>query len=385
MDMSEISKALEASKTELKQLFEAQRGDIAKNNELGTNLQKQASDLQADIAKLGTRLFDMEQAQKQAPKSGDTTKSWQDVAAESLQEGWKKSGGISGRAEVGTFQKTITSVGGSGGALIEPMRIPGILRPGDRRMTIRDLMSQGRTTSNSFEYVRENVFTNNAAIVAENTLKPESNITFTKETATIKTMAHWIQASRQVMDDAPALSSYIDNRLLFGLMLKEEAQLLNGDGLGDNLIGLNHATASTAYDITLNLAGENASDKLAHAVYQVSLSEFEATGYILNPLDWHRIALLKDSTGQYILGGPQAFASKVLWGLPVVTTLSQTAGTFTVGAFSLANQVWDRMDAAVETSREDRDNFVKNMLTILAEQRLGVAHYRPAAIVKGTF
>ncbi|MDP1465450.1 phage major capsid protein, partial [Klebsiella pneumoniae] len=106
------------------------------------------------------------------------------------------------------------------------------------------------------------------------------------------------------------------------------------DGTGDNLQGLN--VVANDYETTLNATGDTGADVLAHAIYQVSLSEFEADGIILNPADWHRIALLKDANGNYILGGPQAFASKVLWGLPVVSTTAQTAGKFTVGAFGLA-------------------------------------------------
>jgi HK97 family phage major capsid protein len=108
-------------------------------------------------------------------------------------------------------------------------------------------------------------------------------------------------------------------------------------------------------------------------------------GIILNPRDWHNIALLKDNEGRYLFGGPQAFTSNVMWGLPVVPTKAQVTGTFTVGGFDMASQVWDRMDATIEVSREDRDNFVKNMLTILCEERLALAHYRPTAIIKGTF
>ena len=264
---------------------------------------------------------------------------------------------------------------------VQPQQLPGILMPGLRRLTVRDLLAQGRITSNALEYVRENVFTNAAAPVAEGTLKPESNITFTKETANVKTIAHWIQASRQIMDDAPALESYLNSRMMYGLALVEENQMLNGDGTGDNLQGLN--VVANDYETTLNATGDTGADVLAHAIYQVSLSEFEADGIILNPADWHRIALLKDANGNYILGGPQAFASKVLWGLPVVSTTAQTAGKFTVGAFGLASQVWDRMDATIEISNQDRDNFVKNMLTILCEERLALAHYRPAAIVTG--
>jgi HK97 family phage major capsid protein len=102
------------------------------------------------------------------------------------------------------------------------MQVPGIVMPGLRRLTIRDLLAQGRISSNSLEYVREEVFTNNADIVAEKALKPESDITFSKQTANVRTIAHWVQASRQVMDDAPMLQSYVNNRLLYGLALKKK-------------------------------------------------------------------------------------------------------------------------------------------------------------------
>src|SRR5690606_8890190 len=151
---------------------------------------------------------------------------------------------------------------------------------------------------------------------------------------------------------------------------------------GDNLTGLNQV--ATAYDTALNATGDNRADQIAHAVFQVTESEFSASGIVLNPRDWHSIALMKDNEGRYIFGGPQAFANNVMWGLPVVPTKAQAAGTFTVGAFDLASQIWDRMDATIEMSREDRDNFVKNMLTILCEERLALAHYRPTAIITGT-
>lgn len=114
------------------------------------------------------------------------------------------------------------------------MQMHGIIMHGLRRLTIRDLLAQGRISSNALEYVREEVFTNNADVVAEKALKPESDITFSKQTANVKTIAHWVQASRQVMDDAPMLQSYVNGRLMYGLALKEENQLLNGDGTGDN-------------------------------------------------------------------------------------------------------------------------------------------------------
>lgn len=377
-ELATLEKAIETSQKEVRDLIEGQRKSITENGEINKQLQADLNKAQEELKTNGTRLFDLEQ--KLAGNSPEQTaqKSFAERVSEDLIKGWD---GSRTKSKVTSFEKAIGSGPTSAGGLVLPQQNPGILMPGLRRLTVRDLLAQGRISSNALEYVRENVFTNAAAPVAEGTLKPESNITFTKETANVKTIAHWIQASRQIMDDAPALQSYINSRMMYGLALVEENQMLNGDGTGDNLQGLN--VVATGYETELNATGDTGADILAHAVYQVSLSEFEADGIVLNPADWHRIALLKDANGNYIMGGPQAFASKVLWGLPVVSTTAQAAGTFTVGAFGLASQVWDRMDATVEISNQDRDNFVKNMLTILCEERLALAHYRPAAIVTG--
>lgn len=379
-ELAQIQKALEDSQKNMQQLFDAQKQEIASTGVISKQLQDDLAKVNEEMQKSGARLFDLEQKLSAGAEDPAQKKSFSERAAEELTKSWN---GSKGSFDAKTFNKSLGSDAGSAGSLIQPMQVPGIVMPGLRRLTIRDLLAQGRISSNSLEYVREEVFTNNAASVAEKQLKPESDITFSKQTANVKTVAHWVQASRQVMDDAPMLQSYVNNRLMYGLALAEERQLLNGDGSGDDLEGLNHV--ATAYDATLNATGDTRADIIAHAVYQVTESEFSASGIILNPRDWHSIALLKDGEGRYIFGGPQAFAANVMWGLPVVPTKAQTAGTFTVGGFDLASQVWDRMDATIEVSREDRDNFVKNMLTILCEERLALAHYRPTAIIKGTF
>jgi HK97 family phage major capsid protein len=381
-ELAQIQKAIEDAQTNMTQLFDAQKKEITETGAVSKKLQTDLQAVQEELTKSGTRLFDLEQKLSGSNLDNPSTqKSFAERTAEDLKKSWD--GKSSGKVDVKSFDKALGSGAASAGALIDPQRNAGILMPGLRRLTIRDLLAQGRISSNSLEYVRENVFTNSAAPVAEGNLKPESQLTFTKETATVKTIAHWIQASRQVMDDAPMLESYVNNRLLFGLALIEEGQLLNGDGTGDNLNGLNKV--ATAYDAALTVAGDTRADLIAHAIFQTSESEFEASGIILNPRDWHAIALLKDAEGRYIFGGPAAFAAKVMWGLPVVATKAQALGTFTVGGFDLASQVWDRMDATVEVSREDRDNFVKNMVTILCEERLALAHYRPTAVIKGAF
>ncbi|OAT45366.1 phage major capsid protein [Proteus hauseri ATCC 700826] len=379
-DLTQIQKAIEDSQTKVKELFDEQKKQIEETGTISKQLQTDLTTVQEELKKAGERLFDLEQKGATSADDPNAKKDFSERASEELIKSWN---GSAGSYEVKTFNKSLGSDAGSAGPLIQPMQVPGIVMPGMRRLVVRDLLAQGRISSNSLEYVREKLFTNNAAPVKEKAQKPESDLTFEKQTTNVITIAHWIQASRQVMDDAAQLQSYLNTRLLYGLALVEENQLLNGDGSADNLTGVNQV--ATAYDITLNATGDTQADLIAHAIYQVTESEFSASGIILNPRDWHTIALMKDKEGRYIFGGPQAFTSNVMWGLPVVPTKAQTQGEFTVGAFDLASQVWDRMDATIEVSREDRNNFVKNMLTILCEERLALAHYRPQALIKGSF
>ena len=116
---------------------------------------------------------------------------------------------------------------------------------------------------------------------------------------------------------------------------------------------------------------------------QVALAEYPANGTVLNPIDWAYIEMLKDGEGRYLIGNPQGTISPSLWGLPVVATQAMGVDKFLTGAFDLAAQIFDRQDATVEVSTEDQDNFVKNKVTIRAEERLALAIYRPEALVYG--
>ena len=279
----------------------------------------------------------------------------------------------------------ITSLAGSAGVNIEPQRV-GMVQPVTQRLFLRDLLNWGRTTSNSIEFVREDGFTNSANVVSENpsSAKPESNITFELDSAPIATIAHWVIASKQVLADVAMLQSYIDGRLRYGLKLKEEAQLLKGSGVGLNISGI--YTQATAYSNPgVTVQAETALDRLRLALLQVTLADLDADGIVLSPVDWAAIELTKTSFNQYLFASPTGMANPGLWGRPIVATQSMDAGDFLVGSFQQGAQGWDREDVNVTVSTEDRDNFVKNMVTILCEERVGLTVYRPEAFVKGDF
>jgi len=272
--------------------------------------------------------------------------------------------------------------------LVNGMRVPGIIAEPNRPLTVRDLLPTGTTGSNLIEYTRENVFTNNAAAqysspARENVTKPESGITFTLATAPVITLAHWIPVSKQVLSDAPQLQSYINTRLMYGLKLVEENQLLNGDGTAGALTGIQATGNFTAYNRAVS--GDTKVDTIRRALTQVGLSEYAADAIVMHPADWEDIELTKATDGQYVWANPAISAGPQLWGRRVVPTQAQTEGTFLVGSFAMGAQVWDREQAAVQVSFENSDNFTKNMATILCEERLALTVYRPKAFVKGTF
>lgn len=126
-------------------------------------------------------------------------------------------------------------------------------------------------------------------------------------------------------------------------------------------------------------------DTLRRAILQLQLAERDPTGVVLNPVDWADIELQKDDGGQYIWVDVTSDGATQVWRLAVVPTTAIAAGTFLLGDFLAAAVVYDRQEAIVEISREDRDNFVKNMVTILVENRLALAVEAPGTLVSGPF
>jgi len=291
-----------------------------------------------------------------------------------------------GRVDM-TVKAAITSLttdaDGSAGDLVQTTRVPGVLELAQRRMTVRDLISPGTMDGNALEYVKETGFTNAAAPVAEGAKKPESTMKFDLVSTTAKVIAHYVKASRQILSDASQLQSLIDQRLRYGLAFKEEQQLLNGDGSGQNLLGI--IPQATAYADPIGLTGATQIDMIRLAMLQAELAEYPSSGVVMNPIDWAYIELLKDSEGRYIIGNPQGVLGATLWNRPVVTTQAIAVDKFLAGAFRMGAQVFDRWQARVEVATENEDDFVKNMVTVLAEERLALAVYRPEAFIYGDF
>lgn len=346
----------------------------------------EAADL---ITKLTKRLDTVEAAAKRQAEGGDRIKSLGDQFIES--EAYKAMGPMgSSKSSARMEIKNIINATGQNQPLVPDQRVPGIQYLPNRILRVRQLLPVGQTTSNLVQYVQELLFTNAAGpqaggsptVAGEGNLKNQSDLTFQLANAAVVTLAHFMLASTQILDDAPMLASYINARLQYGLALEEDNELLNGDGTVGTLNGL--MNQATGYNRGQG-GTQTEIDTLRKAITQLQLSEYSPEFIVLNPAQWENIELTKDSQGRYIIANPQSLLGPQIWGLPVVATNSMRAGQFLVGNGSMAAQIWDRMQSAVLLSREDSDNFRRNMVTLLCEERLALTVYRPTALIKGVF
>ena len=388
--IGELGASLASIKEQVGNLATDFTSKLAASGEVSAELKEKTDKALSELGDVTTRLSDMEKRAAREKENGEEEqKSLGQLVIDS--EAYK-AGNLTGssrasikvsadRAAITTANTTVGAGRSPGTSLVPGARVPGIFGLPERQMTIRDLILPGQTSSNNVEYVKETGYTNNAAPVAETTAKPYSDITFDMASAPVRTVAHLFKASRQILDDAPALRSYIDGRARYGLRFVEENQLLNGSGTGQNIAGL--VPQATAFAPAFTPEAVTGIDRLRLAILQVVLAEYPATAFVLNPIDWAKIELTKDAGENYIIGNPQGSLTPTLWNLPVVSTQAMAAGQFLTGAFSYAAQIFDRMDIEVLLSSENVDDFEKNMFTIRAEERLALAVYRPEAFVTG--
>lgn len=285
--------------------------------------------------------------------------------------------------------------GTSAGAFVTPEQTGIIEMLGRRPLTIRDLISVRRTGSDTLEYVRQTAHTNAAAPVPEaqsaapidgttvtnviGGLKPEGSWAFERVSTSVKTIAEWVPVTKRALADAAQLEDLIRDELSKDIAEAEEAQILTGDGVGENLTGILSTSGiqSQSFDTDVFVSVRKAITK-ARTVGRVV-----PNAVLMNPLDVETVDLARETGGRFYGAGPFTMGPRTLWSLPVVESETIAAGTAVVGDFSKA-VLWDREDTTVTFSDSHADFFVRNLVAALAEERVAFGVTRPAAFVKTT-
>lgn len=400
MELKDLAEKLNAASTEIKNANEAQAKEIKELGEASAETKSALEKSQAEFAEL-KGLFEKADAKLQELELKGQRPNGGAMEVKSLGEAFTESEvGMSLKSDQGLGRKVviekkdITSGAASAGALIRPDRDSRVFQNPNRPMRIRDLIPTVPTSSNAVEVMRENVFTNNAAPQAgELATKAKSEITYELLTYPVRTIAHYVHASKQVLSDAPMLQSLINGRLTYGLDLESDDQLLLGDGTGQNLTGV-------LVDADISDIGEIANgttdaelpaamiDHIRSAVTTCQTFDYyNMNGLVMNPVDFATLETAKATDGHYILVPFAATNSQTtqIWRVPVVITNAMPVGQFLIGDWTMGAVIYDRESVSVAVAEQHGTNFVENAVTIRGEERYTLGVPLPKAFCKGQF
>ncbi len=201
-----------------------------------------------------------------------------------------------------------------------------------------------------------------AQVVAEGLAKPEAALTFTPVSSPLDTLAHWIQITRQALEDATYIRSVIEGKLRRGVTLAIVDQIQAA------------ITAATLPTATVPVGGELI-EAIRGGIGTVQSNGYNPNAVLLNPADW---AALDIAVMGGTLNGPTVGTN--FWGLTPIASTLQPAGTALVGDFKSGVTWFDRNVSSVFISDSHADLFIRNTLVILAETRGKAAVPEPLAL-----
>ncbi len=380
------AKQLKAHEAELRkeELTEATKG-LATKEELTAELAKATKaieDLQENI----NELKDLTSTSKNDGKFVDALKS---VLETKKDEFLALKGNRSASVEI-----TVKAVGNMtlGGNIVDDAQIPqaqreaGITRIVRRQPFILQLVNTGTINSNKWEWVQQVNPDGGAGMTAEGTKKSQADFDLELAEASVRKVTAYIKVSKEMLDDVDMMRAEIDQELIELINLKIDEQLLSGDGLGQNLVGiLENATAYSAGSFAGTVVEPNNADVLRTAINQVMVNLFQPNYIVLHPSDVTALELSKGNDGHYVMPPFTTTDGTVIKGIPVVMNTGVTEGDFLVGDFTKSG-VRFKEGITINVGYEN-DDFTKNFVTILAEARLAhrVKSNHYGAFVTGTF
>lgn len=371
---SVIEQGLKDNQAKLNEAIQQHTAEFEKHGKASTELTGKIDSLSDQYKSLRDEIADM--AQKQTPAAFDVAIK---TAGNEFTESAAYKAMASGEREKARIEVKNTVV--TGANMPFEVQRPGVTPGSFAPLTIRQQIPTITVASNSVSSLRELAWTNGAVEVAEGAAKPESSATFEPYNVQIETVAHWIKVSNQLLADAPAVAAYIDTRLRDGLAQRVDRQLLLGTGVTPQLSGLTDAGNFVAFTAT---SGANLVESINKAKYnRWAVGEVVDT-VIVNPADWAAMELLREGSGSgaYLYGAPGTNAGPQPFGVSVVMSPFMPAGQFLIGALRTSAIIYQRQGAVVEMGYVN-DDFTKNLVTIRAEERLGLGVDRPMGLMYG--
>lgn len=360
------------------------------NSDVVNNVVEKANEMVSGMAtKLNERLDAMEVANKKQFNSQKKV-TFKSALKEALDNGAVE-GIAKGNSRSASFElkADMTVAADFTGEVIPADRVPGYKFDPTRPVHVRQLLATGSTQSDVVRYVKESGYSNGAAATAEGTTLGQSDFDMTAADANVRKIGTYFRISEEMLADTPQLTSYLSARAPEKLLEVEDAQILSGDGTGANLSGI--ITDAADFDVSASGAfyqsveSANEFDVIVAALNQLALLNYNADCIMLNPTDFNKILLLKDSTNKYLKDQVYNGLQPSFSGVKVIQNTAIAAGTFLIGNFGVGTQLWVRQGVNVEFFREDGTNVRDGFVTVRVSERVALTNYLPNAFVNGSF
>ena len=365
-----IDSKIEKSNHEVVETVVLKANDIVKNevSEMATKLNERLDAIEVANKKQFS-------AKKRMTFKGALSEAFENGAIEKLSKGHSRSAAFEIKADMTTGADFT-------GSVIAADRVPGYKFDPTRPQHIRELLAQGSTTSDVVRYVKESGYSNGADITAEGATFAQSDFDMTATDANVKKIGTYFRISEEMLADTAQLTSYLSSRAPEKLLDVEDAHVLGGNDLG----GIeNSATAFAAGSLADAVDNANEFDVIVASLNQLALANYNADTILLNPTDFHKILLLKDTQNNYLKDQVYSGLQPVFMGVKVVLNSAISAGNFLIGNFGVGTQLWVRDGINVEFFKEDGTNVRDGFVTVRVSERIALTNYLPNAFVKGDF
>jgi HK97 family phage major capsid protein len=276
--------------------------------------------------------------------------------------------GISNRMITGEFgQKALAP---SGATVVAQGFVEDPIALGRAATNLLDVLPVTVQSSPEYAYLRQTTRTNNAAVVDEGDTKPTSVLGLTRIEASLAVVAHLSEGfPRQWMASNGAIEAFVNSELTFGLLRAVETKVI---------ADVNGTSGIQAQAWSVSIA-----QTLRKALTKIEVAGLSAGAIVLHPSDFELVELALSTTNAVEHQGlPYDAARRVLFGVPIATTVSATAG---VGHVIAADSVVLDTDAAgvqiLWSETSNATDFATNTIRARCESSYGTSVLSPLGVV----
>lgn len=383
--VEEIKSAFEGVKTEVNGAIETLKAD---NAVAVDGLKSELEELKSQVAVVKDAADKLEAKNNRKTMNENQVKGFNATLAEAIEKNadsiaklgrgeQKRSGFILDTKAVGNMTEAVNLTGD-----IQRQYAPQVYALPSRQVHLRSLLPVGTISTGLFTFPKETGGEGDAAPQVQGSSKAQIDFDITMTDAPAQYIAAYVRISRQMLDDVPAMTSFLQARLLEKYLLAEDAQLLNGNGTAPNLTGLTTVASAATGAATVDV------EQLVQAIAQVANANYAANGILINPTDWAAIMNTKNVNSAYSLPASTVVTNDgtvSVAGIPVFKSTAIAADKFLVGDWSMGAQIMQNQGISVQFSEMDSDNFQKNLITVRVEARIAFPIYYNNAFVYGDF